>query len=143
MCVCACERKGGKERERKERKNARKKRRKERRKLGQMEAAWYKAETERADEGMIKNICQHQPFIARGERAELFNLLFSAPSLFSALAAATKAECVFIREPMEMETEGRGISRSLKFGAELSLNRCLQSPLHSFQSHDPNVQTPP
>lgn len=32
-----------------------------------MEAAWYKAEAERADERMIKNICQYQPFIARRE----------------------------------------------------------------------------
>lgn len=44
---------------------------------------------ERADEYMIKNICQYQPFIARRERAELFNSLFSSLT-FSVLRPVQK-----------------------------------------------------
>lgn len=44
---------------------------------------------ERADEYMIKNICQYQPFIARGERAELFNSLSSSLT-FSVLRPVQK-----------------------------------------------------
>lgn len=68
----------GKERE----KECQEKKSERRGKLGQMEAAWCKAETERADEHMMKNICQYQPFIARRERAELFNSLAFLPHFY-------------------------------------------------------------
>ena len=45
-------------------------------KWGQLRTKWK--QRERADEYMMKNMCQYQPFIARREQAELFNSLLSS-----------------------------------------------------------------
>lgn len=92
-----------------------------------MEAAWCKAETESADEHVMKNICQYQPFIARGERAELFNSFAFPPSLFP---HRSETECVFIWAPK--------MSLPLKFAAVFGV---FVTPFsHMIQTYKPPVE---